>query len=122
MAGGITIRGTGGRATVSLTALNVLAGTSCTKMVDEMTNRILLVARGTVPVRTGNLRASHTTSIRQEAMRVVGLVAAEAEYAAAVHDGAKMRNGKKRKGNPWLARAARSSVVGQGWKFTANRG
>jgi hypothetical protein len=122
MAGGITIRGTGGRATVSLTALSVLAGTSCTKLVDEMTNRILLVAKATVPVRTGNLRASHTPSIRQEAMRVVGQVSAEAEYAAFVHNGFTMRNGKKRRANPWLARAARSSVVGQGWKFTANRG
>jgi hypothetical protein len=120
--GGITIRGTGGRATISFTALTVLAGTVGTKLVDEMTNRILLVARGTVPVRTGNLRDSHTPSIRQEALRVAGQVSAEAEYAAAVHDGAKMRNGKKRKGNPWLARAARSSVVGQGWKFTANKG
>ena len=121
-AGGIVMRGTVGHVTASLTALSALAGAQCTTLVDEMTNRILLVARGTVPVRTGNLRDSHTQSIRREALRVVGQVSAEAEYAAAVHNGARMRNGKKRRGNPWLARAARSAVVGQGWKFTASRG
>ena len=120
--GGISIQGRVGQVTASLTALSVLAGTIGTTKVDDMNNRILLAARGTVPVRTGYLRASHTQYITQEAFRVVGQVAAEAYYAAAVHDGAIMRNGRKRKGNPWLARAARSAVVGQGWKFTASRG
>lgn len=49
--------------------------------------RTLAIAQATAPVDTGRLKGSHTSTIVDEGVRIVGTVVARVEYAIYVHEG-----------------------------------
>jgi len=69
--------------------LERIAATGAGKLVAQTTRRTLNRGRVLSPWDTGNLRASHTMSIRRlKRKRVVGRVTTRVKYALAVHEGA----------------------------------
>jgi hypothetical protein len=55
--------------------------------VASVTRKTSAIAKATVPVDTGRLKNTHTESVTDEGARLVGRVAATAEYAIYVHEG-----------------------------------
>lgn len=99
------------------------------RKVSSVVRKTSAIAKATVQVDTGRLKNTHTESVTDEGVRLVGRVAATADYALAVHNGHKeivpvngnvlvfrvngrlvyAKRVKATKGRPWLVNALKTA-------------